>query len=68
VRAHNAGERVAVGYTDPGEAEFGGARDHLLGMRGSAQKGKIRRRRQFGESRLKPDQGGAAPYACKKYD
>ena len=56
VRAHNTGERVAVGYPDPGETEFGGARDHFLGMRGSAEKGKIRHRRQFGKSRLKPDQ------------
>src|ERR1700677_172454 len=66
MRAHNTGERVAIGDPDPGEAEFGGARGHLLGMRGSAQKGKIRHRRQFGEPRLKPDQGGAAPSACEK--
>lgn len=32
VRAHNAGERVTVGYPDPGEVEFGGARDHFFGM------------------------------------
>ena len=53
---------VAVGDPDPGKPEFGGARDHFLGMRGSAQKGKIRHRRQFGEPRLKPDQG--RPLLC----
>ena len=63
VRAHDAGERVAVGDPDPGKPELGGARDHLLGMRGSAQKRKIRHRRQFGEPRLRPDQG--APLLCR---
>ncbi len=57
VRAHDAGERVAVGDPDPGEPKLGGARDHFLGMRGSVQKRKIRHRGQFGEPRLKPDQG-----------
>ena len=56
VRAHNSGERVAVGDPDPGELKLGCARDHLLGMRRSAQEREIRRRRQFGEPRLKLDQ------------
>ena len=57
VRAHDASERVMVGDPEPCEPKLGGARDHLLGMRGSAQKRKIRHRRQFGEPRFRPDQG-----------
>ena len=57
VRAHDSGERIAIGDTDSSESKLGGARDHLLGMRGPAQKRKIRHRRKFGEPRLKPDQG-----------
>ena len=65
VRAHDAGKRVMVGDPDPGKPEFGGARDHFLRMRGSAQKRKICHRREFGEPRLKPDQG-AAPRALQE--
>ena len=49
MRAHDAGERVAVGDADPGEAQLGRARDQFLGMRSAAQKRKIRRRRELGE-------------------
>ncbi len=57
MRAHDARERVAVGDPDPSEPELGGALDHLLGMRGAAQKREIRGSRQFGEKRLSADQG-----------
>ena len=59
MRAHDAGERIAVGDPDPGEPEPGCARDHFLGMRGPAQEGEIGRRREFREPRLKLDQGAA---------
>ena len=65
VRAHDSGERVAVGDPDSGKAELGGARDHLLRVRGAAQKREIGRRREFSEPRLKPDQG-AAPRALRE--
>ena len=55
MRAHDAGERIAIRDPDPRKPKLGGARDHLLGMRGPAQKRKIRHRRQFGEPRLKAD-------------
>ena len=35
--AHDAGERVAVGDRKAGEAEHGGRRGELFGMRGAAQ-------------------------------
>ena len=57
VRAHDSGECIAVGDPDPGKPELGGARDHFLRMRGPAQERKICHRREFGEPRLKPDQG-----------
>ena len=55
MRAHDAGERVAVGDPDPGQLQLGRARDHLLRMRGPAQKRKIRHPRQLGEARLEAD-------------
>ena len=48
VSAHDAGKRVAVGYGDGGKAEFGGADDEFVRMRGSFQKGEIGRHLQFG--------------------
>jgi hypothetical protein len=57
MRAHDAGERVAVGDPDSRKPELGCARNHLLGMRGPAEKGEIRHHREFSEPRLKPDQG-----------
>ena len=61
VRAHDAGERVAVGDSDPGEPQFRRSRDHLLRMRGPAQKREIRRRRQLGEARLEADHRSLRP-------
>src|SRR5271163_512581 len=55
MRPDDAGERVAIGDSDPGDAEFGGARDKLFWMRSPAQKRKIRRRRQLGETRRDAD-------------
>ena len=52
MRAHDAGEGVAVGDPDPRKPELRRPRHHLLGMRGPAQEREIRRRRQFGEARL----------------
>ena len=63
VRAHDAGER-GCGRRSPTPANpSSAARNHVLGMRGSAQKRKIRHRRQFCEARLRPDQG--APLLCR---
>ena len=55
MRAHDAGERVAIGDADPGEAQLGRARDEFLGVRSAAQKRKIRRRRELGEARREAD-------------
>ena len=55
MRPHDARERIAIGDPDPRKFEFGGARDHFLGMRSPAQKRKIRHRRQLGEARLEAD-------------
>ena len=41
VRPHDAGERVAIGQCDRGQAELGGAQDQLLGVRSPAQKREI---------------------------
>ena len=66
--AHDFGERIPVGDPDPGEPKFGRPRHHLLGMRGSAQKREIRRRREFREARLDADHlllpQGASMAAC----
>ena len=48
VSAHDAGKRVAVGDGDGGKAEFGGADDEFVRMRGPFQKGEVRRHLQFG--------------------
>ena len=55
MRAHHAGERVAVGDADPGKPERGGARDQLLRMRRAAQEREIRRRRQLGVAAREAD-------------
>ena len=55
VRAHDAGERVAIGDADPRQTEFGGARDELFRVRSAAKERKIRRRREFGEARGEAD-------------
>ena len=67
MRAHDAGERVAIRDPDSREPKFGGARDHLLGMRGPAQKRKIRHRRQFGELRLEPDHPLPSPASGRRW-
>jgi hypothetical protein len=66
MRAHDAGQRVAIRDPDPGKLKLGRALNHLLGMRGSAQKRKIRHRREFGEPRLKPDHGVPAKTRPKR--
>jgi len=43
VSAHDAGKRVAVGNGDGGKAEFGGADDEFVRMRGAFQEGEVRR-------------------------
>ena len=55
MRAHDAGQRIAIRDPNSRKPKLGRARDHLLGMRGPAQKRKICHRRQFGEPRLKAD-------------
>jgi hypothetical protein len=62
MRAHHAGERIAVGDADPGKPERGGARDQLLRVRRAAQEREIRRRRQLGVAARKADH--ALPSAC----
>ena len=63
MRAHDAGERVAVGDPDPGKPQFGRPRDHLLRMRGPAQEGEVRHRRKLGEAGLNPDHRSLLPQA-----
>ena len=46
--AHDARERIAVCDPDPAMTERDRRRRHLFGMRGAAQKGEVRCRRQFG--------------------
>ena len=55
MRAHDACERIAIRDPNSRKPKLDGALNHLLRMRGPAQKRKIRHRRQFGEARLKPD-------------
>ena len=52
VSAHDAGKRVAVRDGDGGKAEFGGADDEFVRMRGAFQEGEVRRHLQFGIARL----------------
>ena len=66
MRAHDARERVAIRDPDCGKPQLGRARDHLLGMRGPAQKRKIRHRRELGEPRLKPDHLSLLPHRAPK--
>ena len=40
--AHHARQRIAIGDGDGVQAQFGGAQDQFLGMRGAGQKGEVR--------------------------
>src|SRR5207244_6669821 len=51
IRAHDAGETVAVGDADGGKAEHIGSYDHLPRMRSPAQEGEIRCHGEFGIGR-----------------
>ncbi len=62
VGAHGAGKRVAVGDGDGGKAEFGGADGEFVRMRGSFQKGEVRRHLQFGVAR--GARHGPSPFRC----
>ena len=55
MRAHDARERVAIGYPDPRQPQRRRARDEFLRMRGAAKERKIRRRRKLGEARREAD-------------
>ena len=48
MRAHDAGQRIAIGDPDAGEPLRHRRRDKFFRVRGAAQKGEIRRRRQLG--------------------
>jgi hypothetical protein len=41
VRPHHAGERIAIGQRERGEAELGGAQHQLFGMRAAAQEREV---------------------------
>ena len=47
--ANDAGDRIAVGDGDAGEAEFGSARHQLLRVRAAAEEGEIRGDGKLGE-------------------
>jgi hypothetical protein len=46
--AHHAGDGVAIGEAEAGEAEFDGAGDQFLRVRGAAQEGEVAGRHPFG--------------------
>jgi hypothetical protein len=41
VRPHHAGERIAIGQRERGQAELGGAQDQLLRVRAPAQEREV---------------------------
>src|SRR5665811_2558755 len=47
MRAHHAGERIAVAQAESSEPNAGRLHHQLLGMRGAAQEGEIRGDREF---------------------
>src|SRR5260370_515434 len=67
MRAHHAGDAVAVAQPHPEECEPRGLRDQLLGMRAAPQEGEIRRDGELdvaecnGLSRHLPPCGGGRP-------
>jgi hypothetical protein len=42
MRAHHAGDRIAVAQTNPGKTDTGGLHHQFFRMRGSAQEGEVR--------------------------
>ena len=53
MRAHDAGERVAIGDADPRPTRAPPRARPFLGVRGAAQKRKVGRRRELGEARAR---------------
>ena len=51
MRPHDAGNRIAVGNAEAGDAQFDGAFDQLFRMRAAAQEGEIGGDREFGIGR-----------------
>ena len=65
VGADDPGQRVAVGQGEGAVAEFGRAFDHLLGVRGAPQEGKVAGDLEFGVGGGGPGAGGRAGRACR---